>query len=221
MSIGEIKKEARVALENKWGFGVLLTILLGFFTFFLPNLIDFFVLGGKDEFNGAERSLSAYIFSWIINGIVYPITIGFSWVFLSLIRREPQEVKNMFQPFLDIGTFLKIIGTTILVWIFTVLWTLLLIVPGIIKGLAYSQTFYVLKDNPGISITGAITESRRLMDGYKWKYFLLQLSFIGWVILAVVTLFIGFLWLTPYMSASSAEFYNEIRQAKNKDSLEA
>ncbi|MGG1572276.1 DUF975 family protein [Fictibacillus sp. NRS-1165] len=221
MRIREIKKEALVALENKWGFAVLLAFLLGIFTVFLPNVIDFFVLGGVDEFNGATRSVWADIFSLIITGIVYPISIGFNWVFLSLIRREPQQVKSMFQPFLDIGTFLKIIGTSILVGIFTMLWTLLLIVPGIIKGLAYSQTFYVLKDNPGISMTGAITESRRLMDGYKWKYFLLQLSFIGWILLALATFGIGFLWLIPYITASSAEFYNEIRQAKNNDSVEA
>ncbi|MDN4526078.1 DUF975 family protein [Fictibacillus fluitans] len=218
MRIREIKKEALIALENKWGFAVLLTVILGIFTFIIPELLSVYASGGwynyylGDTFEGDITSL-------IVGLILYPAVIGYSWVFIGLIRREPQSVKSMFSPFGEIGTFLKLIGTTILVWLFTALWTVLLIVPGIIKGIAYSQTYYVLKDNPDLPVLQAITESRRLMDGYKWKFFLLQLSFIGWIILATIPFGLGFLWLTPYMTASSAEFYNEIRQAKAGDGL--
>ncbi|KSU83054.1 Uncharacterized membrane protein [Fictibacillus enclensis] len=218
MRIREIKKEAWVALKNKWGLAVLLTILLGIFTFVIPDLFSAYASGGLSNYYLGD-TYEGDITSLIVGLILYPAVIGYNWVFLSLIRREPQGVKSMFHPFAVIGTYLKLIGTTILIWLFTALWTMLLIVPGIIKGLAYSQTYYVLKDNPDLPILHAITESRRLMDGYKWKFFLLQLSFIGWIILAILTLGLGFLWLTPYMTASSAEFYNEIRQAKADDGL--
>ncbi|HWJ79459.1 MAG TPA: DUF975 family protein, partial [Niallia sp.] len=75
---------------------------------------------------------------------------------------------------------------------------------------AYSQTLYLLKDNPDYGIFEAITESRRRMNGYKWKYFLLNLSFIGWGILGLFTLGIGYLWLIPYIYASNAAFYKNL-----------
>jgi len=100
--------------------------------------------------------------------------------------------------------------------IFVFLWSLLLLIPGIIKGLAYSQTFYLLKDHPEYTVLEAITESRKRMVGYKWKYFLLHLSFIGWGILCLISLGIGLLWLVPYYNATMAAFYNEII-ADNKD----
>lgn len=214
MKIREIKKEARVALSNKWGLAVGFSVLLFVFTWIVPSILDVVLSGGWSNYASADTSLLTDIISLIISIIVYPITIGYNWAFLGLIRREPTDVKQMFTPFLEIGTFLRIIGTSIIVGIFTTLWTLLLIVPGIIKALAYSQTFFVLKDNPGMTILGCITESRRLMHGYKWKYFLLQLSFIGWLILGVIALGIGLLWVIPYIAASSAEFYNELRQQK-------
>ena len=103
----------------------------------------------------------------------------------------------LFTIYADWKTSLKLIGTSIVVSIFVFLWTLLLIIPGIIKSISYSQTFFVLKDHPEYSITEAITESKKIMQGYKWKYFLLNLSFIGWGILSLFTLGIGLLWLNP------------------------
>jgi uncharacterized membrane protein len=105
---------------------------------------------------------------------------------------------------------LKVVGTAILVGIFTILWSLLLIIPGIIKGIAYSQVFFLLRDNPEYTALEAITESKKRMKGYKWKFFLLNLSFIGWAFIAIFTLGIGFLWLTPYILTANATFYNEL-----------
>jgi uncharacterized membrane protein len=90
-----------------------------------------------------------------------------------------------------------------------------LIVPGIIKSFSYSQVYFILKDTPTISANEAITQSRKLMFGYKWKYFLLLLSFIGWGILSVITLGIGFIWLVPYMTASLAAFYDQLVKKQN------
>ena len=99
-----------------------------------------------------------------------------------------------------------------LVGIYTVLWTLLLIIPGIIKAYSYAMAPYVFKDNPEISCDDAIKESMRLMDGHKLQLFLLDLSFIGWVILASLTLGIGFLWLVPYWQTTRVHFYEDLKK---------
>ena len=104
--------------------------------------------------------------------------------------------------------------TWLLSTIFFCLWTILLIVPGIIKGLAYSQAYYIVKDQVDngeeLTPTQAITESRQLMDGHKWEFFLLQLSFIGWAILATIPFGLGFLWLIPYIHATNANYYRKL-----------
>ncbi|WP_054645633.1 DUF975 family protein [Secundilactobacillus oryzae] len=97
------------------------------------------------------------------------------------------------------------------------MWTLLFVIPGIIKSFSYSQAFLVYKDavdhdNADMSYLAAITKSRELMNGHKWEYFVLQLSFIGWAILAVIPLGLGFLWLTPYINATNANFYRHLTE---------
>ena len=96
--------------------------------------------------------------------------------------------------------------------LFTFLWTLLLIIPGIIAVLSYSMTFYILADDNSIGAMEAIDKSKKMMDGYKWKYFCLGLRFIGWSLLCILTLGIGFLWLLPYMQVSVVKFYDDIKE---------
>ena len=87
----------------------------------------------------------------------------------------------------------------------------LLIIPGIIKGLAYSMTPYILKDFPELSPNQAINLSIKMMKGHKFDYFWLNLSFIGWYILAMFTLAIGFVWVLPYVQTANAAFYQEVK----------
>ena len=91
----------------------------------------------------------------------------------------------------------------------TFLWSLLLVIPGIIATYRYSLAFYVLCDNPEMSVTECVNESKRLMDGHKGRLFCLHLSFIGWRLLSALTLGIGDLWLNPYVSAATSAFYLE------------
>ncbi len=97
-------------------------------------------------------------------------------------------------------------------FIFVFLWSLLLIIPGIIATLSYSMTYFIIADNNSITALEAITKSKEMMRGNKWKFFCLGLRFLGWSLLCVVTLGIGFLWLTPYMSVSSAQFYDDLKE---------
>ena len=88
---------------------------------------------------------------------------------------------------------------------------LLLIVPAIIAAFSYSMVFYILADNPDISPTNALKKSKEMMMGYKWKIFFLGLSFLGWALLAILTLGIGLLWLMPYIQVSTINFYEDIK----------
>jgi len=87
----------------------------------------------------------------------------------------------------------------------------LLIIPGIILGLMFSQVFYIIADNEEISAVDALKESARIMKGNKFRYFILCLSFIGWVIVGAITLGIGFIWITPYYNITLTNFYRDIR----------
>jgi len=96
--------------------------------------------------------------------------------------------------------------------LFILLWSLLLIIPGIIAALSYSMTFYILADDNSIGAMDAINKSKKMMYGYKWKYFCLGLRFLGWAILCILRLGIGFLWLSPYVHVSVTKFYEDIKE---------
>ena len=98
----------------------------------------------------------------------------------------------------------------LMVPIFAVLFVLAMI-PSIRAQFAYSQTFYVLVDDPGCGALEAIRRSKAMMDGFKWKYFCLGLRFIGWVLLSMLTCGIGLLWVVPYVMASNAHFHDDVR----------
>ena len=104
--------------------------------------------------------------------------------------------------------------TGILHSVFIILWSLLFVIPGIVKSCSYALTFYIKNDRPELSATEAITESRRMMEGYKMQYFLLQLSFIGWYIVGILCLGIGAFWVSAYVEAANAHFYEEVKMAK-------
>ena len=90
------------------------------------------------------------------------------------------------------------------------LWFLVFIIPGIMASFSYAMTEYILAENPELSASEAITLSKQMMDGNKWRLFCLDLSFIGWDILCGFTLGIGYLWLTPYKQTARAAFYREV-----------
>ena len=142
--------------------------------------------------------------------IVCPLEFGFMLCFLHLVRTKQSDgmVGEQFGIFNNYGRYL---GGSLLVFLYTLLWTLLLIIPGIVKSYAYAMTPYVMEDHPELDADDCIHESRMMMNGYKWKLFCMDLSFIGWAILCIFTLGIGFLWLQPYIEASHAQFYEELK----------
>ena len=139
-------------------------------------------------------------------------------MFYKLYNERVLTFDTLFDGYKDYG---RILGTVLLVQIYTFLWSLLLIVPGIIKACSYAMTPFILRDHPELSFNAAIEKSMAMMEGNKMKYFLLCLSFIGWGILCVLTLGIGTLFLSPYMNTSFAAFYNDLKAQQPEVTVQA
>lgn len=184
----EIRAKARAQLKGKWGTPILVCFIYG-----VISLVISIVPG--------IGSIAALI-------LAGPLMLGLTIFSLKFACGEQAEVGNLFDGFNNFVAAM-ILYLWMVLWIF--LWSLLLIIPGIIKSLSYSMSFYVLADNPQIGFREALNVSKRITMGYKGRIFLLGLSFIGWAILACLTLGIGFLWLVPYMQISFANLFIELK----------
>lgn len=110
------------------------------------------------------------------------------------------------------GRYWPVVKTMFLMRLFIFLWTLLLVVPGIVKSYSYSLVPYLLADNPTLDSQRAITLSRTIMYGQKWRTFVLDLSFLGWYLLGMLALLIGTFFVLPYHNAAKAELYLTLRE---------
>ena len=206
----ELRAQARERLEGKWGTFVLMTFLMLVIQTILqiPGYI-----GSLLEILSPENVLASLSFSNISN-ILSLLALPLSWgLTVSLLRNHREEsvdLENLFDGFRG-GRYTRVFCALFLVNLFTFLWALLLIIPGIMKAFSYALTPYILLDEPELTARQAITRSCEIMQGRRWKLFCLYLSFIGWGILSLLTFGIGFLWLVPYMNASIAAFYEDAR----------
>lgn len=201
--ISQLKREALDALKGKWGLAVGATLLLGI----LIGAVELLITGVFSMFWGWEEASDSLTVSIIAMLVIGPLTIGAYYLVLNVIRETSARMGDLFRWFSDGSKLMKSFLTYLLMYVYLMLWTLLLIIPGIIKSFSYSMTYFILNDRPEYTANQAITESRRMMNGHKMDYFLLCLSFLGWFILSILTLGIGFLWSAPYFYATSAAFY--------------
>ncbi len=187
----ELRKRAREALGNNiFKAGWLFALLAAFITQAILSAAGF-----------------TYVLPLILTG---PLMMGLYAYFLGRARRTVAQdsIGTLFNGFKgDVGGNIL---TGLLISVFTALWTILFIIPGIVKSYAYSMAYFIKLDHPEYTATQAITESRKLMKGHKMNLFLLDLSFLGWMIVGALCLGIGTLWVTPYQYAARAEFYKEI-----------
>ena len=146
------------------------------------------------------------IASFVLSSAFY---LGGARVFLKITKGETVTVGNIFYGFEDLWTAIK---AQLFMNLFISLWSLLLIIPGIVKAYAYSMTFFILAENKGMSVLEAITLSRKMMNGHKMDLFLLCLSFIGWFILVVITFGIAGIWVYPYFYATLTNFYLSVKE---------
>ena len=155
-----------------------------------------------------------------VSVVVTPaLSLSLVRVYLALVNAgKKPEAKDAFTGFDDFWTAFK---TTFLVGLYTFLWSLLFVIPGIIKAFSYSQAMYIVAENKGIGAREAIRQSQAMMDGHKAELFVLGLSFIGWGLLVTVTLGIAAIWVVPYMQATMVNFYNNLKPAEVEGVVEA
>ena len=137
-----------------------------------------------------------------------PLTLGSAYIYLNLTRGFEPDVNILFSGF---QRFVDTLVLTLLIGIFTFLWSLLFVVPGIIKAISYSQSYYILAEHPEMSGKEAMDASIEMMDGHKMDYFVLLLSFIPWMLLCGITCGIASLYVVPYMNATLVNFYEAIK----------
>lgn len=231
MAAKELRAHAREKLKGNWGSAVLTglvaTVLGGAAitqtSSVSSNVSDEDIQKYQESLKSFEIDLSTVpTWVWAVIGAVTAVLMvwGIAAAILGGVTRMGYCRYNMNlldgkAQFSDLFSyystdFLKGFVTRLLVSIFITLWTLLLVIPGIIKSYAYSMTFYILADNPDLDAMEAIRKSGKMMKGHKWELFCLQFSFIGWMILSAFTAGIGGLFLNPYMEAATAAFYRNL-----------
>jgi uncharacterized membrane protein len=184
MNNSEIKKSAKEAMKNKWGLAIGVFLVYGLIS----------------------SAISATGIGAIATGL---LSVGFAAFFLDALRSEKASFDSFFKGFTEyLGTKLV---SMLLVGIYTFFWTILFYIPGIVKTYSYAMTPYILLDKPELSANEAITDSRMMMRGHKMELFLLDLSFIGWILLSILTFGILFIYVVPYMQAARAEFYRTLK----------
>lgn len=195
----DYRERAWGKLKGKWGTAALIafvySLIMG-----ACSALSYFVIGG--------------IAAFLITG---PFALGLAAVALRIMRTEEIEVGQLFGGFKNFGTAFLV---SLLNGIFIFLWTLLFIVPGIIKTYSYRLSYYILADNPTMSATEVRKRSIELMRGNKWRLFCLEFSFIGWELLCILTLGILSFWVASYYNAAIAEFYQSLLPQKQMQATE-
>lgn len=191
----EFRAAGLADLNGKWKQAILFTLVYIVIAMLLGGTLGILRIGDVGTF--------------LVVLALYPMSWSVYTAFLNN-QRGDEEALSISRLFIGYTDF-RIFTTMLLQFVYTFLWSLLLLVPGIIKGLSYSMTYFILLDNPEMSNNAAIEESMRMMDGHKWQFFKLYLSFIGWAILCIFTLGIGILWLNPYIYSTMARFYTELK----------
>ena len=204
----ELKRYAKNQLRGKWGLAVGGTIVI--------LLIQF-------AFNIISRIVQdniALLIVFTLLSMVISTAMGIGMCRFSLNYayedKEP-ELKDIFSGF---SVILKAIGLSILLGVIVIVGTILLIIPGIIFSFMFSQSYYILADDNSKSIIQCLKESAAMMKGYKFKCFVLSLSFLGWIILGIIPLGIGLLWVIPYMNVTMSSFYLKVKKNYQKTNVE-
>ncbi len=184
----DLMQQAREVLRGHWGLAVagsLIYIILGALIQCIP--------------------LVGWIGGLIIGG---PLLLGLAGFFLTISRKQEANLAQLFDGFQN---FPRALITYILMLLFIILWTFLFIIPGIVAALSYSQTFFLLSENPQMDALDLLRKSKTLMKGNRWKLFCLFWRFFGWFLLCILSLGIGFLWFMPYLQTSLARFYEDLK----------
>ena len=198
MNRKEMKQSARSKMSKNYPIPVIYYLV----PFAILNLISIFFVVMENSTGGNWLSLLSFI-------IFTPFAFALPLMFLNFIRTG-EKMLDVSKTIENLG---KIYWLSILSGILVFLFTLLLIIPGIIKAYAYSMTWYIMADE-GISGSKALKRSQEMMKGYKMDFFVFQLSFIGWWLLSIVTLGLALIWVFPYYFTAQTYFYENLKTIK-------
>ncbi len=189
MNYSEMKLRAKEQLKTRYWYVFLMTLIVGIISgASIPMIVGLLLMG--------------------------PLTVGLSYALIDVVE-NPNGSDNyefLFEGFKQsfVTSFLAILLTQV----FTFLWSLLFIIPGIIKAFSYSMTAFIITENPTIDPMEAIAKSQEMMRGHKFELFMLHLSFIGWYLLAIITFGLALFFVIPYVQTTVANFYVELRGKK-------
>jgi len=239
MEASNLRAQARYALQDHWAIAIAVAavaqllggLLVG--SSFLPEVtqeIPVFVSGIRDffyflqehleegmrvgnftfGFRGGILGLAAFLLGGVLE-------LGYAQFLLKMQGGEKAEFHDLFSQFDRFGTGF---AQQFLRSLYVALWSLLFVIPGIVKALSYSMTPFILAEHPELTASQAIEASKQMMQGHKTDLFILNLTFFGWMILAALTANLGFLVLNPYQNAAYAAFYRQVQAEKQYISYE-
>ena len=231
----DFRSIARVAVSGKWKIAVLVGLvatLLGAVEGMGPEVrvnIDAGNVSASFEYAGqtifsTSNGINSEVQAFLVGSFIYVmaaavvlaaayfilgsiISVGYACFNLKLVDHLEGSFEDLFAYF---SYWKTTAGAKFLRTIYVLLWSLLFVIPGIIASFSYAMTDYILAENPEMSASEAISRSKEMMEGNRFRLFCLEFSFIGWSILCAFTLGIGNLWLTPYRQAATAAFYREV-----------
>lgn len=222
MTYSDYRRVARENLRGNWpvsiGVGAVACILGGLLigSSFIPefsiriegqdisSIHDLLNLFSAKDISAFGLGYALGLAQFIIGGV---IQLGYAQYLLKQHNKANFEFQDLFTQFDRFG---QGFAQKFLRGLYTFLWSLLFVIPGIVKGYAYAMTPFIMAENPEMSASDAITASMELMDGHKWELFTLDLTFIGWSLLAAMTVNLGNLALNPYKNAAYAAFYKDL-----------
>ena len=198
----KIKKEAREMLKgNIWNILKPYAVIFGIM--FVVGLI-MGIAGGNSE----EPSIGASLVSFVAELAILPITFGALVYLVKFVRKEPYELKDIFGYY---SKFWPIFALDFLMGLFIGLWSLLLIIPGIIAAISYTMAMLIMVDGEEDAMA-CLRKSKAMMKGYKWDFVVFHLSFILWYLLGMVTFGIAYIYVGPYVMVSEVLYYEELKK---------
>jgi len=220
-NISELKEKGKAAMKSNYGLCLVSSLIMSATAAGYSSTAGSNSKSISDQMSEDPQFVSIMMIVLAILGVALvvvklidifvfnPLEVGCKYFFLKNTE-EPAALDTLGRAFKP--AWMHNVGTLFLRDLFLVLWTLLFIIPGIIKGYSYRLVPYIIAENPEMSAMDAINESRRLMNGNKWKTFCLDLSFIGWILLAICTCgILAVFYVNPYIRCTDAELYKAIK----------
>ncbi len=197
----KIKMKAKeLIVNNKWNIWKPYLIILA-----ITAVLSWIATG---VFNIELQTREANFADGIISFITMPLSVGYIVYLLNFVRGKKYEINDIFS---KMDKLIPIWVVNLIVAVLVALGFVCLIIPGIIIGLMFTMTTYLLADGED-NIGTILKKSSEMIKGYKWDYFVFSLSFLGWVLLSIVTLGIALIWVMPYISVSHVLYYEELKK---------